>query len=65
MTRRLSAVAAVLLAAFALSACDTYHFILGTWQDDTRKPVQALKHYEAFLDARPKDPRACQVRLRA
>lgn len=55
----------VISALAVLSGCDTYHFLLGTWQDDTRKPVSALKHYEAFLDARPKDPRACQVRLRA
>lgn len=56
---------ALALLALSASGCDTYHFLLGTWRDDTRKPVQALKHYEAFLDSRPKDPRSCQVRLRA
>lgn len=56
--------AAVLLLS-ALSGCDTYHFVAGTWQEDARKPVQALKHYEKFLADRPKDPRACEVRLRA
>lgn len=57
--------AALLLAAGSVSGCDTYHFLLGTWRDDTRKPVAALKHYEAFLASRPEDPRSCQVRLRA
>lgn len=51
--------------AFAASGCDTYHFVLGTMKDDTRHPVEALKHYEAFLASRPKDPRSCEVRLRA
>jgi hypothetical protein len=53
------------LLAFAASGCDTYHYIAGTWQEDSRRPVLALKHYEAFLKDRPKDPRACEVRLRA
>jgi len=52
-------------AAALLSGCDTYHFLVGTWRDDTRRPVEALRHYEAFLASRPTDPRACQVRLRA
>jgi hypothetical protein len=54
-----------LLLAFAASGCDTYHYVAGTWQEDARKPVQALKHYEAFLSDRPRDPRGCEVRLRA
>lgn len=53
------------LLALAATGCDTYHYLLGTWQEDTRKPVQALKHYEAFLKDRPRDPRSCEVRLRA
>jgi hypothetical protein len=63
---RAFAVAASLVVALLASAgCDTYHFLLGTWRDDNSHPVEALKHYESFLAARPKDPRACQVRLRA
>jgi hypothetical protein len=57
--------AALLLLAAALSGCDTYHFVAGTWAEDARKPVQALRHYEKFLAHRPKDPRSCEVRLRA
>jgi len=56
---------AVLLAAALLSGCDTYHYLAGTMKEDARKPVQAIKHYEKFLASRPKDPRACEVRLRA
>src|SRR4051812_8607459 len=55
----------LLLLIFASAACDTYHYVAGTWQEDSRKPVQALKHYEAFLSHRPRDPRSCEVRLRA
>lgn len=62
MTRRVLLLA---LAAAALGGCDTYHFLAGTWQEDARKPTAALKHYEAFLADRPKDPRSCEVRLRA
>jgi hypothetical protein len=51
--------------AAGLTGCDTYHFVAGTWAEDARKPVQALKHYEKFLADRPKDPRSCEVRLRA
>ena len=57
--------AAALLLAAGLAGCDTYHYVAGTLNEDARKPVQALKHYEKFLAARPKDPRACEVRLRA
>jgi hypothetical protein len=57
--------AVLLLLACALAGCDTYHFIAGTWAEDARKPLAALKHYEIFLADRPKDPRACEVRLRA
>ncbi len=58
---------APLLAAVALLAagCDTYHFLAGTWREDSGHPVEALKHYEKFLAALPKDPRACEVDLRA
>lgn len=55
----------VVAAALALSACDTYHFLAGTMHEDARRPAKALRHYEAFLAGRPKDPRACEVRLRA
>ncbi len=55
----------VLAAAAALAGCDTYHYLAGTWREDSRRPVEAVKHYEAFLASRPKDPRACEVRLRA
>lgn len=61
MSARASAAALVLL----LAGCDTYHFIAGTMSEDSRKPVQAMKHYEKFLASRPKDPRSCEVRLRA
>lgn len=56
-----------LIAALAvlLSGCDTYHYVAGTYREDTRRPVEAVKHYEKFLASRPKDPRACEVRLRA
>lgn len=57
--------APLLLLILASSACDTYHYVAGTWREDSRKPVQALQHYEAFLSHRPRDPRACEVRLRA
>lgn len=62
---RAAALALSLIAALAASGCDTYHFLAGTWQEDSRKPVQALQHYEKFLASRPKDPRSCEVRLRA
>src|SRR6185503_4265128 len=55
----------VLIAILAVGGCDTYHYVAGTLDEDARKPVQALKHYEKFLAHRPKDPRACEVRLRA
>lgn len=58
-------VAAVLLLASGLAGCDTYHFVMGTWREDARKPVAALQHYEKFLADRPRDPRSCEVRLRA
>lgn len=51
--------------AVAFAGCDTYHYLLGTIQEDSSRPVQALKHYERFLSSRPKDPRSCEVRLRA
>ena len=54
-----------LLLFMSLGGCDTYHFVAGTWQEDARKPVAALKHYEKFLADRPKDPRSCEVQLRA
>jgi len=54
-----------LLLLVLLGGCDTYRFLSGTIQEDSRRPVQALKQYETFLAARPKDPRACEVRLRA
>jgi len=53
------------LAALLFSGCDTYHYVAGTIQEDARRPVQAMKHYERFVASRPKDPRACEVRLRA
>ncbi len=55
---------AVFAAAF-LSGCDTYHYLAGTIHEDGRRPVQAVKQYEKFLASRPRDPRACEVRLRA
>lgn len=61
MTRALAAV----LAAVLLSGCDAYHYLSGTSAEDGRRPVEAMKHYEKFLASRPKDPRACEVRLRA
>jgi hypothetical protein len=55
----------VLLAVVLLAGCDTYHYLSGTIHEDARRPVQALKHYEKFLASRPRDPRSCEVRLRA
>ena len=52
-------------AAVLLAGCDTYHYLSGTIHEDARRPVQAMKHYESFLSSRPKDPRSCEVRLRA
>ena len=49
----------------ALAGCDTYHFVTGLWKEDARDPVAAIKHYEKFLESRPKDPRSCELRLRA
>ncbi len=60
MTRALPAALLLLLAG-----CDTYHYLAGTIHEDARRPVLAVKHYEKFLADRPKDPRACEVRLRA
>lgn len=57
--------AVVLLAAALTAGCDTYHFLAGTVHEDARRPIKALKHYEAFLARLPKDPRSCEVRLRA
>jgi hypothetical protein len=54
-----------LALAVVLSGCDTYHYLAGTIHEDGRRPVQAVKHYEKFLASRPKDPRSCEVRLRA
>lgn len=51
-------------AAVLLAGCDAYHYLAGTWREDTRRPVEAVRHYEAFLASRPKDPRSCEVRLR-
>jgi len=48
-----------------LAGCDTYHFVAGLWKEDSRDPLGAIKHYERFLDSKPKDPRACELRLRA
>ncbi|MBI5245594.1 MAG: tetratricopeptide repeat protein [Elusimicrobia bacterium] len=56
---------ALAAAALLLAGCDTYHFLSGTIQEDARRPVQAVRHYEKFLASRPKDPRSCEVRLRA
>ena len=61
----LRGVALCVLTAVAFAGCDTYHYVVGTWREDSRKPVEALKHYEAFLADRPHDPRACEIRLRA
>ncbi|PIR19615.1 MAG: hypothetical protein COV48_01000, partial [Elusimicrobia bacterium CG11_big_fil_rev_8_21_14_0_20_64_6] len=55
---------AVLAAAALLSGCDTYHYLLGTFHEDGRRPVLAVNQYEKFLASRPHDPRACEVRLR-
>lgn len=57
--------AVALSLAALVSGCDTYHFLSGTIHEDARRPIKAIKHYEAFLASRPKDPRACEVRLRA
>ena len=55
----------LVLPALLLAGCDTYHYLAGTIHEDARRPIQAMKHYEAFLASRPRDPRACEVRLRA
>jgi hypothetical protein len=54
----------VVLTAVLLSGCDTYHYVAGTIHEDARRPARAIGHYESFLAHRPKDPRACEVRLR-
>ena len=54
-----------LLAVALTSGCDTYHYLAGTIHEDARRPARALTHYENFLARRPKDPRSCEVRLRA
>ena len=55
----------VIAAALMTAGCDTYHYLAGTIHEDAQRPVAALKHYEAFLARRPRDPRSCEVRLRA
>lgn len=55
----------LVVAALLLSGCDTYHYLAGTMHEDARRPSRALPHYEKFLARRPKDPRACEMRLRA
>ncbi|MBI3288478.1 MAG: hypothetical protein HYZ74_03050, partial [Elusimicrobia bacterium] len=62
MTVRFALVAALLAVS---SGCDTYHYLAGTIHEDAKRPARAIRHYEAFLASRPKDPRACEVRLRA
>lgn len=57
--------ARILAVVLLFAGCDTYHYLAGTVHEDGRRPVQAIKHYERFLADRPKDPRACEVRLRA
>lgn len=52
-------------AALLLAGCDTYHYLAGTVHEDARRPARAIEHYEAFLARRPRDPRACEIRLRA
>lgn len=52
-------------AALLLSGCDTYHYLAGTIHEDARRPARALVHYEAFIARRPRDPRTCEMRLRA
>lgn len=61
----ISRVLSLALFTGLLAGCDTYHYLAGTIHEDGRRPVQALKHYESFLASRPKDPRSCEVRLRA
>ena len=53
------------LLAVLTAGCDTYHYLAGTIHEDARRPALALKHYEAFLASRPRDPRSCEMRLRA
>ena len=55
----------VLVVAALATGCDTYRFLSGTIHEDAGRPVKAIRQYEAFLAGRPKDPRACEVRLRA
>lgn len=55
----------LIAAAVLLAGCDTYHYLAGTMAEDSRRPVQAVRQYEKFLASRPRDPRACEVRLRA
>src|SRR5258708_2310767 len=57
--------AALGFLALSISGCDTYHYLAGTMREDARKPTLALRHYEKFLKDRPRDPRACEIRLRA
>jgi tetratricopeptide (TPR) repeat protein len=65
MARTVRRFFAVFLLAAASASCDTYHFVSGTLKEDARRPAQAIKHYEKFLASKPKDPRSCEVRLRA
>ncbi|MDX6769285.1 MAG: hypothetical protein SF051_07120 [Elusimicrobiota bacterium] len=57
--------ALLVAAALLLSGCDTYHYLAGTLHEDARRPARALPHYEKFIARRPKDPRTCEMRLRA
>lgn len=58
----LAATAAFALAVFGRAA---YHFQLALWDEARGRAPAAIGHFEAFLAARPEDPRAAQAHVEA
>ncbi len=52
------------LVAAALCGCDSYRYHSGRFFDETGRTGRAVAALESFIEHRPQDPRACEVRLR-
>ena len=52
------------LVAAALCGCDSYRYYSGRFFDETGRTGRAVAALESFIEHRPQDPRACEVRLR-
>jgi hypothetical protein len=53
-----------LAAALLLCACDDFHYYSGRFYHETRRGLKAVDPLEAFVQARPDDPRAAEARVR-